>query len=75
MAVEVEAAIREDGRVNVRRIRLDGRWQAVEQGRQWRDDEGRHVLIMLNNRVHELLLSAETLRWELHSRTGNHTIV
>ena len=47
----------------------------VEQGRQWQDDDGRHVLIMRPGRqVEELLLSVETLRWELVPRRGTQIV-
>ncbi len=38
MHVDVECTFAAAGAVRVRRIALDGRWQAVEQGRQWQDD-------------------------------------
>lgn len=60
-----------DGGVFVRQIYYQGRWQPVEQGRQWLDQFGRHVLIMLPNttpeemQVREILLRTTTLMWEL----------
>jgi hypothetical protein len=64
--VGVECQFRADGRVMVRRIRLDGQWLPVEQGRQWVDPEGRHVLIMRPGRpAEELLLRKETMTWGL----------
>lgn len=74
MRVEVDAVLARDGKASVKRIHLDGQWQNVEQGRQWQDEEGRHVLIMLDGRVQELLLRSRTLCWELHSRSANHSI-
>ena len=70
MPVEVDCTFDEDGRVRVRRIRLSRPWQIVEQGRQWADAEGLHVLLMLPNGAHELLLRAETLTWELRELPG-----
>lgn len=67
--VTVDCTIGGNGRVWVRRIKLGDKWQAVEQGRQWGDAAGRHVLIMRPGQpVAELLLSSETLRWELRPR-------
>lgn len=67
--VEVECTFAADGRVRVRRLRLDGQWHVVEQGRQWQDEDGRHVLIMRPGRpVEELLLGAASQRWELLPR-------
>lgn len=64
--IGVECTFGADGRVRVRRIEVDGRWLAVEQGRQWRDPAGRHVLVMVpGGQVRELLLRPETLGWEL----------
>lgn len=66
MEVGVECIFAEDGTVRARRIRLHGRWQAVEQGRQWRDENGRHLLVMLpTGQVYELLLRPHTLTWEV----------
>ena len=46
-------------------------WLVVEQGRQWQDEDGRHVLVMRpGGQVEELLLSAQSLRWELVPRRG-----
>ncbi len=68
--VEVDCTFDEDGRVRVRRIRLGRPWQAVEQGRQWSDADGRHVLIMLPDGARELLLRPDTLTWELRELPG-----
>ncbi len=70
MPVEVDCSFDADGRVRVRRIRLGRPWQPVEQGRQWADADGRHVLIMLPDGVHELLLRPVTLRWEVRDLPG-----
>lgn len=75
MPVEVDCTFEEDGRVRVRRIRLGRPWQPVEQGRQWADADGRHVLIMLPGGVRELLLRADTLAWELRELSGGKTRV
>jgi hypothetical protein len=65
--ISVDCTFSTDGSVRVRRVKLDGRpWQPVGQGRQWVGENGRHVLIMLpNNQVREILLSAERLTWVL----------
>ena len=70
MPVEVDCTFDEDGRVRVRRVRLGRPWQVVEQGRQWADGDGRHVLVMLNGAVRELILRADTLVWELRELPG-----
>lgn len=64
--VGVECRFAEDGAVQVRKVHLNGRWQSVGQGRQWLDENGRHVLIMLpGDEVCELVLQPGLLRWEL----------
>ena len=75
MPVEVDCTFDEDGRVRVRRIRLGRPWQTVEQGRQWADADGRHVLIMLSDGVHELLLRADTLTWELRELSATRRLI
>jgi hypothetical protein len=71
LPVEVDCRFAADGTVRVRRIRLDGRWQPVEQGRQWEDDDGRHVLVMLpGGPVRRLWLDRTTLRWEMAALSG-----
>lgn len=67
--IGVDCRFREDGMVRVRRVKVGDEWITVEQGRQWRDDAGRHTLIMLRSgRVHEIVLRASTLTWELVPR-------
>jgi len=69
--VPVDCTFQADGRVHVRRIRVDARWQMVEQGRQWVDREGRHVLVRPpGDRAQELLLRGDTLTWELRPAGG-----
>ena len=68
--IGVECTIGKDGTVKVRRIEVGDRWLAVEQGRQWVDENGRHVLIMVpGGDAQEILLSANTLQWQLVSRS------
>ena len=74
MPIEVDCTFDEDGRVRVRRVRLGRPWQVVEQGRQWADADGRHVLVMLNGVVRELLLRAHTLTWELREPAGGRRV-
>lgn len=64
--IGVECRFIDSGRVQVQRIRLGESWLSVGQGRQWVDEAGRHVLIMLpDQQVRELLLRAQTLDWVL----------
>lgn len=69
--VGVDCRFAADGTVDVRRVYLDGAWQAVGQGRQWVDRAGRHVMVMLpGDRARELLLRSDTLTWELKQAGG-----
>ncbi len=70
--ISVDCTIFSDGRIRVRRVRLGGSWRVVEQGRQWQDVAGRHVLVMLpGQQVTELLLSNQTLTWEIAPHPSN----
>ena len=67
----VDCVFDEEGTVRVRRIRVDEKWRPITQGRQWLDEAGRHVLVMLDDRdVLELLLPAQTLIWQLNTIHG-----
>lgn len=64
--IGVECVFAKEGDVRVRRVQMNGTWIAVGQGRQWVDDYGRHVLIMMpNNQVRELILRPDKLVWRL----------
>jgi hypothetical protein len=55
-----------DGTVQVQRVEIGGRWQPVGQGRQWLDEAGRHVLVMLpDDQIYELTLRYDILTWEI----------
>ena len=74
--ITVDCTIGRNGRVWIRRIKLNDAWLVVEQGRQWQDDAGRHVLVMRpGGQVEELLLSADSLRWELVPRRSGAQII
>ena len=74
--IAVDCVFHHDDRVRVRRIQLEGQWFPVEQGRQWIDENGRHVLISIPGAdVLEILLSPRSLRWELVPRRGGPQIV
>ena len=67
--IGVECRFEANGRVQVRRIQLGESWRTVAQGRQWQDESGRRVLVMLpGEQIEELLLSAEDLTWRLVTR-------
>ncbi len=65
-AIGVECTFWSDGRIHIRRVKLGASWHMVEQGRQWVDKNGRHVLIMLPGRqAVEIVLERESLTWQL----------
>ena len=64
--VGVDILWQEDGTLRVRRIARGDDWFPVEQGRQWQDDAGRHVLLLLpDGHAYELVLSGRDLTWQL----------
>ena len=64
--IGVECKFLLDGSLLVSRIEFNDRWTAVEQGRQWVDQLGRHVLLMLpGQKVREIRLRPDTMTWEL----------
>jgi len=73
--IGVECRFEAHGRVRVRRIQIGETWQTVAQGRQWQDESGRHILVMLpGERIEELLLSAGDLTWWLVTRPRRTTL-
>lgn len=74
-SVGVECSFASSGRVRVRRIALEGTWTPVAQGRQWLDEEGRHVLVMLpDEQIEELVLSTRDLTWRLLTRPKRQVV-
>lgn len=74
--IAVDCLFTEDGSVRVRRIKRHDTWIPVTQGRQWQNDAGRHVLIMLYGReVREIFLNAHSLVWELKPAQASDTTV
>lgn len=64
--VAVDCQFRKDGTIRVRRIKDGDLWRPVTQGRQWLDDRGRHVLIMIGDtNVRTLTLGAQSLIWQI----------
>ncbi|UCG23363.1 MAG: hypothetical protein JSW55_14600 [Chloroflexota bacterium] len=72
--IGVDCQFEADGTLKVRRIFFDGRWLTVEQGRQWQDHLGRHVLIMFpEGGVRRIRLRPDTMTWELLRDGGRET--
>lgn len=70
LRLSVECVINENGRIQINKVQTNGKWIPVGQGRQWQDQHGRHVLIMLpNNEVWEIILRPDTLIWERAPRS------
>jgi hypothetical protein len=74
-AIGVDCTFAVDGTVQVRRIAVDGAWEAVEQGRQWLDEAGRHVLVMRGGvAVREIVLQRDGLAWGLKKQQGPQVV-
>lgn len=74
--IAVDGVFHEDGRVTVRRIKIGDSWVHVQQGRQWADENGRHVLVMIPGRdVEELLFSSRALHWQLEPKRSSPQIL
>ena len=75
--VGVECHFMEDGNLVVKALQIDKQWQQVQQGRQWVDIKGRHILIILpDEQTAEIRLRPDTFNWELKKNRGkNHTVV
>lgn len=74
-SVGVDCSFDSSGRVRVRRIAFEGTWTPVAQGRQWLDEEGRHVLVMLpDEQIEELVLSARDLTWRVRTRPKRQVV-
>jgi hypothetical protein len=72
--VGVDCIFNEDGSIRVNRIMIDARWMAVEQGRQWVDQIGRHILIRLvDGTVQEICLRSDTMIWWITSIEDRHS--
>jgi hypothetical protein len=69
--VGVECLFMEDGTLMVKALQIDNHWQQVQQGRQWVDIKGRHVLIILpDEQTAEIRLRPDTFSWELIKNRG-----
>lgn len=74
--IGIDCLFEKDGTVRVRRVRIGDQWLQLEQGRQWQDENGRHVLIQVaGGAVQEILLSPYSLQWELVRRHSGPQIV
>jgi hypothetical protein len=64
--IGVDCLFEIDGTVRVRRVRVDDQWLPVDQGRQWLDHLGRHVLVMLpDGPAQAIRLRPDTMTWEI----------
>lgn len=71
--VAVNCHFEATGRVRISYVLDDGRRLPVEQGRQWRDDAGLHVLVMLAGAgAHRLSLRRDSLLWQLQPAGAGH---
>jgi len=74
--ISVDCEFAGNGSVRVRRVKVGEMWQAVSQGRQWLDQNGRHILIMLEgNDVREIVLRSDTMTWEIKPERDHRHVV
>jgi hypothetical protein len=74
--IGVECTFDKNSRCQVKRIQIDEQWQPVEQGRQWVDRQGRHVLVRVPGQpVQEIILKPDTLTWVLKNGRSDIQIV
>jgi hypothetical protein len=74
--IGVECTFAKDGRCRIKRIQIDKNWVSVEQGRQWVDRQGRHVLVRVSGQpVQEILLKPDTLTWLVVNGRSNIQMV
>ncbi|MBE2220442.1 MAG: hypothetical protein IAF02_02825 [Anaerolineae bacterium] len=74
--IGVECTFAQNGRCHIKRIQIKDDWVPVEQGRQWVDRQGRHVLVRVPGQpVQEILLKPDTLTWELVNGRSDIQIV
>lgn len=64
--IGVDCIFEKNGRCHINRVQINDNWVSVEQGRQWVDRQGRHVLVRLPGQpVQEILLRPDRMRWEM----------
>jgi hypothetical protein len=64
--IAVNCTFEPDGRIQLHRIKLADHWLNVQQGRQWTDEQGHHILVIIaGQEVQEILLSPTTLHWQI----------
>ena len=74
--IGVECEFAKDGRCHIKRIQINENWVPVEQGRQWVDRQGRHVLVrILGQPVQEIVLKPDTLTWQVVNGRTNIQMV
>lgn len=67
VTIGVDCRFEANGRLHIKRIKQHEQWVMVEQGRQWQDANGRHVLVMLpNQQTATLTLRPDTLLWQIN---------
>jgi hypothetical protein len=73
--VGVDCVFTKEGTIRVSRVQLGEEWRPVSQGRQWQDQSGRHMLIMLvGGEVRQLTFHSDRMTWDL-SEGGEDVII
>jgi hypothetical protein len=63
--IEVTARFSEDGKITVQHFAWNGgRYHVESAGRQWTDDDGQHMLVMVaGGQIYELVFTGIEARW------------
>ncbi len=63
--IEVTARFSEDGTITVQHFAWNGgRYHVESAGRQWTDDDGQHMLVMVaGGQIYELVFKGSEGRW------------
>lgn len=73
--VEVTASFGADGKITPQSFTWKGgNYQVVSVGRSWRDEAGKHILVMVaGDRVFELIFNPGEIAWYLRRLDGGRT--
>lgn len=73
--IGVDCTFSPDGGVRVKRVEIRGQWHIVEQGRQWLDEQGRHVLVMLPGKGTREILLPRSLIWHIKPANSQNKMI
>jgi len=75
--IEVTARFSEDGTITVQHFAWNGvRYHLESAGRQWTDDDGQHMLVMVaGGQIYELVFKGGEGRWYITKVRPEHTVL